>query len=365
MIVIVVATFILAALTLSGGILAQASMQQRRIGVRLDTLATSVAAAPDPAAAQRAALLDALKGERAPGFSLPTLDGERVTLDALLAPGTPLMLVFAEPRCGPCYEILPDLGGWQRVYGDRLSIALVSSGEPETNAAMTSPSGIAPVLLQHEAEVVMAYGLIQAPAAVLIQPDGRISAGPRYGSRAIRQLVADTLGLALPQAPSIDITSVGVGEPVPSLRRPDLRGNLIDLTAPRGVPTLMLFWSPGCSHCQELLPAILAADQLPNPPGMVIVSQGPIGLTEEIGFRAPAVFDDDRSLARTFGVEGTPSAVVLDGQGRVATHVFRGEHRVRALLERITSLVAPTPDRTPSVETHPEPQSLSRAAAGS
>lgn len=336
MIVIAVATVALAVLTVTGWMTVRAYADQRLLGARLDGLGRSLAS-PSATVADRSSLLDALKGERAPGFSLPNLEEERVTLDALLAPGKPLMLVFAEPRCGPCYEVLPDLGGWQRVYGDRLAIALVSSGEPETNAAMTSPSGIAPVLMQHDMEVVMAYGLVQAPAAVLIQPDGRISAGPRYGTRAIRQLVADTLGLILPPAPEVVTTTVGIGQRVPSLRRPDLRGNLIDLATPQGTPTLMLFWSPGCTHCQELLPTILATERLAHRPRMIVVSRGPAGLTDAPGFTSPVIFDDDRAIAHIFGVEGTPAAVVLDGQGNVASHVFGGEHRVRALLDRIAS----------------------------
>ena len=334
MIVIAVATVALAVLATTGWMTARAYADQRLLGARLEGLGRSLAK-PSATVADRSSLLDALKGERAPGFSLPNIDEERVTLDALLAPDKPLMLVFVEPRCGPCYEILPDLGGWQRVYGDRLSIALVSGGNPELNRSMTSSYGLAPVLLQHDAEVVMAYGLVQAPAAVLIQPDGRISAGPRYGSRAIRRLVADTLGLALPPEPVIDIMPVGVGEPVPSLRRPDLRGNLIDLATPQGAPTLVLFWSPGCNHCQELLPAILATEQLTRRPGMIVISRGPAGLTEAAGFASPVIFDDDRSIARTFGVEATPSAIIIDAQGQVGSPVVRGEPTLRALLRRI------------------------------
>jgi thiol-disulfide isomerase/thioredoxin len=350
MIVIAVATVVLAVLATTGWMTARAYADQRLLGARLDDLGRSLAE-PASTVVDRSSLLDALKGERAPGFSLPNLDEERVTLDALLAPGRPLMLVFTEPRCGPCYEILPDLGGWQRVYGDRLAIALVSSGAPETNEAMTAPYGIAPVLLQHDLEVVTAYGLVQAPSAVLIQPDGRISAGPRYGAHAIRQLAADTLGLALPPTPTIDITPVGVGERVPSLRRPDLHGRQVDLGAPRGAPTLVLFWSPGCSHCQEMLPEIRATERRARRPGMVIVSKGPIGLTEEIGFISPVIFDDDRSIARTLGVEGTPSAVVIDGQGKVASPVFRGELRVRALLDRIAGPTAPAAEVTSATAT--------------
>jgi thiol-disulfide isomerase/thioredoxin len=327
--------------------LRETSHQQRRLAHRLDELTGRMGGrmAPPTAAAdnQDAALLDALMGERAPMFSLPNLAGERVILDTLLALGTPLLLLFTDPRCGPCYELLPDIGGWQRVYGNRLATTLISSGEQGTNTAMIAGTGIAPgaVLLQTEREVTDDYGLEQLPAAVLVQPDGRIGSGPRFGTRAIRQLVADSLGLTLPPVPAVDVTTVTVGDAVPPLRRPDLRGRMVDLAASRGMPSLVLFWNPGCRPCRELLPAILAAEQRLNGLGMVIVSQGPIGLTEGVGFSSPTVFDDDQSIARTLGVEGSPSAVVINGHGKVATRVFRGEHRVRALLERIAASTEP------------------------
>jgi thiol-disulfide isomerase/thioredoxin len=177
---------------------------------------------------------------------------------------------------------------------------------------------------------VAAYGLAQAPAAVLIHPDGRVAAGPRYGARAIRQLVADTLGLALPEAPNREIQTVGVGDKAPSIRRPDLAGNVVDVA--EGATTLLLFWSPGCSHCRELLPEVLAFEQTSNRPRLVFASRGPIGLNQALGFVSPVVLDDDLALAQTFGASGTPAAVLIDANGVVVTEVARGAGGVRALL---------------------------------
>lgn len=336
MILIAVAIIVLATLMATGAMVARAWGQQRRISARIDALAT--APTRDD---RRAALLDALKGKPAPDIDLSGLDGERVTLDGLLAQAKPLLLVFAEPRCGPCYELLPDIGGWQRVYGDQLTIALVSSGAQDQNLAMTAEYGISLVLLQEEREVVEAYGLPQAPAAVLIQPDGRVSAGPRFGARAIRELVADTLGLALPEAPRREVQATGVGQAAPTIRRPDLDGNVVDLAALRGNPVLLLFWSPGCSHCQELLPEIKAFEQKRGSLPMVIVSRGPAALNQEAGFASPMVLDDDLSIARGFGASGTPAAVLLDGRGVVAAPVARGSTGVRSALQAVQSLSIP------------------------
>lgn len=277
---------------------------------------------------------DTLVGERAPAFALAGIVGERVTLKALLKPRKPLLLVFAEPRCGPCYELLPDLGGWQRVYRDRLSIALISSGEARTNLAMTADYGIHSMLLQQERETETAYGLAMAPAAVLIQPDGRISAGPSYGTRAIRRFVAETLGLVMPPDPVRDTRIAGPGEAVPPFRLPDLAGNVVDLAACRGAPTMLLFWSPGCSHCANLLLEVLAYEGQPNRPRIVVVSRGPIGLNQDLGFASPVVLDETRVIGDGLGVTGTPAAVLIDGMGRVASPVGRGGAGVRALMAR-------------------------------
>lgn len=333
---------VLVVLTLLSWVMCQVHGQQRRLEQRLDDLALLlVSGGTDSAVRDRDTLLNALAGEIAPPFDLRAIGKERISLDALLDRAKPLLLVFADPRCGPCYELLPDIGGWQRVYNDRLTVALVSSGEQEINAAMTAEYSISPVLLQVEREVVEAYGLPQAPAAVLIQPDGQISAGPRFGARAIRELVADTLGLVLPEAPLREFEVARVGHPAPAIRRPDLDGNVIDLTVVRNAPTLLLFWSPGCSHCRDLLPEIKALEQTLGWLRMVIVSRGPSALNQEAGFISPVVLDDDHTIARAFEASGTPAAVLLDRRGVVVTQVARGSAGVRAAFHAVQSLIVP------------------------
>ncbi len=317
-------------LALAGRSALDLSTRYRRVEQRLQPPAQ-----PAATRASRPDGPDALVGEIVPAFDLPSLAGERVSRDALLAGGKPLLLVFVEPRCGPCYEILPDLGGWQRVYGDRLSIALVSSGDPQSNRAMTGEYGIHPVLLQQEHELVDALSLAQEPAAVLVRPNGQISAGPRYGARAIRQLVADTLGMDLPSAPAPDMEVVPVGSPVPPLRRPDLNGTVVDLAEQGGAPTLLLFWSPGCSHCHALLPEVRALETTTYRPEIIVISRGPIGLNQALGLTSPIVLDDDRTISRMFGVAGTPSAAIIDERGTLRFPVTRGAQGVHTLLSRI------------------------------
>lgn len=323
----------LATLVLSGWLLLGLRQSQIRISARMDGLADRLAA--KPAAAKPAGM-----PRFAPRFALPDLDGRTVSSNSLLAAGKRILLTFTDPRCGPCYELLADVGGWERVYGDRLTFATISAGDARQNQMLAQDYGLGTVLIQQEHETADAFELSMLPAAVLIQPDGRV-ADTATGAPGVRQMVASALGLALPSQPDRVERSLQPGEPVGVLRRPDLDGNPIDLGERRADPTLLLFWSPGCSHCQDLLPTMLDWDADPDGPRMIVVTSGPAGLNRDAGLRAAMIPDDDGVLKRTFGVRGTPAAVLIDGDGRVATNVARGTTGVRSLVaDRFGALIA-------------------------
>ncbi|HEV2121352.1 MAG TPA: TlpA disulfide reductase family protein, partial [Chloroflexota bacterium] len=128
-------------------------------------------------------------GTTAPAFSLSALEGETVTLDRLRAGGKPVVLVFTDPGCGPCLALMPEIGRWQQNHGQSLTLALVSRGTREANAAEVREHGISRVLLQQDREVAQAYQSIATPSAVLIHPDGTIGAPTALGSEAIRSLL--------------------------------------------------------------------------------------------------------------------------------------------------------------------------------
>lgn len=113
-------------------------------------------------------------GTRAPAFGLSRLDGEPVSLDSLRAGGKPVLLVFTDPGCGPCSALMPDIGRWQGEHAQTLTIALVSRGARDANAAKASEHGISGVLLQQDREVSEAYQSVPTPSAVLVRPNGTV-----------------------------------------------------------------------------------------------------------------------------------------------------------------------------------------------
>lgn len=274
---------------------------------------------------------------QAPAFNLTDLAGRTFTLTGLLIRGNPVMLVFFDPRCGPCYDLLPDVAGWQRVYHDRLTIALITAGSADDNRSITAEFNLHTVLIQTESladqpsEVARAFGVDQLPAAVVIGPDGIQRGETAFGAPAVRQMAADTLGLAMPPVPVREMATLRLAQHAPAMSRTDLDGNLVHF-AETGDPTLLLFLSPGCTACEQLRPEIKLWETWGLRWRMVIISRGPQALNRAAGFSAPIVLDDDRSVASAFGVTGTPAAIVLDANGRVATEVARGARAVRLLI---------------------------------
>ena len=131
-------------------------------------------------------------GALAPGFALPSVQGETVTLEALRARGRPVVLVFVEPGCGPCGPLFPKLARWQAAMSSDLTVGLVSSGTPEENRLAVQDGG-AEVLLQEDFEVATAYRIRATPATVIVTPQGRIAGAPAFGSPAIESLLRLTL----------------------------------------------------------------------------------------------------------------------------------------------------------------------------
>jgi peroxiredoxin len=150
--------------------------QNARLLVRIEALEAG-AGPPARAAASR--------GELAPTFSLPDLDGRLVTLEHLLAEGRGVLLFFTDPGCGHCDPLLPVLA---RHHGGP-QLAVISRGSIQANRDKAGAHRLTPVLLQEDFEVADAYGVFGLPGAVLIDPAGRIASRVAAGGEDVLALV--------------------------------------------------------------------------------------------------------------------------------------------------------------------------------
>jgi peroxiredoxin len=274
-------------------------------------------------------------GERAPAFALSGLDAGETTLDALRATGKRVVLLFTDPACGPCTALLPDVSRWQQVHAADATIVLVSRGSEDANRAKRTEFGVTNVLVQENREVAEAYRAAGTPSAVLVRPDGTIGSPVVAGAEGIRQLVESLRG---PSVPSHDgartPAGLSVGEPAPQATLTDLEGETFELADFRGTPTALLFWNPGCGFCERMLEDLKKWERKrpKRAPKLLVVSAGSAEVNREQGLRSPIGLDEGFKVGRAFGAAGTPSAVLLDADGKVASAVGVGADAVFELL---------------------------------
>jgi peroxiredoxin len=330
--------------SLAGWILLQLFRQQGRLLVRVDALEDALAqvgiAVPEPAGPQAGGLP---AGAPAPDLELQTVEGETLTLGSLLAPEKPLMLFFTDPGCAPCNALLPELARWQRERAEELTIALVSGGRPEDNRAQMDEHGVSRILIQEDREATEAYRIPGTPSAVLVRPDGLIGSPVAAGEHAIRALLARTLGLPLPSIVQVPGQAAGaapaaprereIGEPAPALKLPDLGGETVDLEDFQGGRTLLLFWSPGCGFCRQMLQDLKAweGDPPEGAPRLLVVSTGAVEDNRAMELRSRVVLDQTWETAREFGARGTPTAVLVGEDGRIGSGLAVGASAVLEL----------------------------------
>lgn len=114
-------------------------------------------------------------GAAAPPFALETLDGGSASLASLLAAGRPLLLVFVDPRCERCGELLPEIAEWQRDRAASCTVALLTRYSLAENRANAGRHGLGHVLLQRGREVMDAYRADATPSMVAVLADGTIA----------------------------------------------------------------------------------------------------------------------------------------------------------------------------------------------
>ena len=271
-------------------------------------------------------------GTPAPAFQLPRLDGGTAGLAGLLTPGRPLALAFVDPYCGPCAALVPELARWQDELADRVTLALVSSGTVAANQEKLGAHDLRHVLLQDDREVSAAYRALATPSMVLVGPDGRIGSQVMAGRDAIRSLMA-ALTADEQDEQQAEVEHTRVGQPAPEVRLTDLEGGRVSLAALRGHPVLVLFWNPGCGFCQRMLDDLTSweASRSPAEPRLVVISAGSAEASRAMRLPGTVALDPGFGTGRAFGASGTPSAVLIDSDGRIASGLAVGARAVLAL----------------------------------
>jgi methylamine dehydrogenase accessory protein MauD len=87
--------------------------------------------------------------------------------------GTPLLLVFAEPGCGPCQKLFPELRTFSEEHRDAINVVSVGSDNELANRSAANKFGLDfPVLTQHRQTISTSYKVVATPFAYVIDEDG-------------------------------------------------------------------------------------------------------------------------------------------------------------------------------------------------
>jgi peroxiredoxin len=127
-------------------------------------------------------------GTPAPSFTLPMPDGGELSLEQFR--GQRVLLVFSDPNCGPCNQLLPQLEQFHR-RRPAVRVVMVTRGDLQANRAKVAEHGLTfPVGLQRQWEVSRAYAMFATPIGYLIDQAGVIAADVAVGAEPIAALLS-------------------------------------------------------------------------------------------------------------------------------------------------------------------------------
>ena len=146
------------------------------------TLSPTPRAAGSPPAQRGLAI-----GTPAPPIRLEDLDGRTTELGGS---ERPTMVLFWDPSCGFCQQMLGDLRAWEEDPPPAApALMVVSTGDVEANRAQ----GLrAPVLLSPDGDVMASFGATGTPMAVIVDTAGRVASPLAAGRGEVMSLAAGT-----------------------------------------------------------------------------------------------------------------------------------------------------------------------------
>jgi peroxiredoxin len=311
--------------------------QNGRLLLRIEALEAKGALAQQPMPV-RPTLQGLPIGAKAIPFELPNVQGSRATLDTLLADGKPLLLISTDPNCGPCSALMPEVVAWQQNLAGEVTVALLSHGRFNDNKKKAAEFGLKNALVEKKYEIAEKYHAIGTPTGVLIRSDGTIGSPAVGGADGIRQLVttkdwtdaglsAFMKTLAQPPQAAPPKLALPVGSPAPVFALPDLDGKTVESANFDGNGTMLVFWNPACGFCQKMLPQLKAWGKAKSEiaPQLVLISSGSREANRAMGLSSTVLIDDKFAVGQCYGANGTPSGLLINARGRVATGLAVGE----------------------------------------
>ena len=280
-------------------------------------------------------------GAVVPDFELTDLDGGTVSLATLKAAKMPILFFYVSPTCNPCKALVPEFDQWQKDLADKVRFVFVSNGDADENREKFAADSDKLILLQKDREVSDLLRAKWTPTALLMDADGRIASHAAAGDAAIRELV----GKLIEEEPGGEFsyftnsnahthTKIKIGESVPDVTLADVRGTQIGSDYFKGKPTLVAFWSTACPHCVNMTDELRKWDTSKgdDEPKLIVFSDGDKEVLKSLGLKSPIIYDEGHKAALGFGMYGTPSAILVNEDGKFVTETAIGAPDIWSLI---------------------------------
>jgi thiol-disulfide isomerase/thioredoxin len=112
-----------------------------------------------------------------------------------------------------------------------------------------------------------------------------------------------------------------------------LDGKQVHLEDFRGRKMLLLFWGTACGFCQMMLPDLQKWEQRSDRRAeLLIVSRGEAEANRKQNLKSPILLEQEMEIQNLFGANGTPTGVIIDEDGKIASDVAVGAEEVFALV---------------------------------
>lgn len=291
-------------------------------------------------------------GSVAPEFDLPDFSGVRHKLADFR--GKNVLLMYFNPKCGFCTQMMPELMALSVRHEDGDDHAptpvIITTGDVQENRRLFEQHGVrCTLLIQNQMDVATQYRVHGTPIGYLIDGNGRIASEQAAGAVALLQLAHDDGACshdhvegahangsaahgkqADPSLAKSRINRSGLvaGTVAPDFRLPRLDGGELSLATFRGNRVLLVFSDPDCGPCDELAPLLQQLHLDRSDLQILVVSRRDVAANRakaaKLGLTFPIVLQKQWELSLKYAMFATPIGYLIDEDGIVASNVAIG-----------------------------------------
>ncbi len=169
------------------------------------------------------------------------------------------------------------------------------------------------------------------------------------------RLTSVGLSPATAEASETPIAGLPVGTPAPTFRLKGLRGEILTLESllAVGKPVLLFFTNPNCGPCQLMMPDVSRWQrEYISTLSIALISEGKTKdnrvKSAEYGV-TQILLQQKREVAEAYQAYGTPSAVMIQTDGKIGSPLAMGADAIQSLMARTLGMAMPMSAMLPIV----------------